>query len=116
VAASQFDVQIQSSGLRAVCGTANATTVATLSAGTTYYCWAYYSKGSGANAIYKVAFSTSKTKPTSGNNFAGGSNGSSTGDAREAGPWAQDLNFSVQVGFIVDSFSFSSTGEIGDFP
>jgi len=115
-AVSQMQVQIQSSGLRVVCGTANATTVATLSAGTLYYCWADYVKGSGANATAKVAFSTSKTRPTSGNNFASLSNGTSTGDARETGPWCQDLNFSVHVGTIFDDFSMNLSQEIGDFP
>jgi hypothetical protein len=55
-----------------------ATTVGTLSAATTYHVWVHYKKGTGANSIIDVGFSTDGTRPTSGNNFAQSTSNSST--------------------------------------
>lgn len=44
-------------------------TVGTMSVNTTYFCWLSYQAGSGANGRYSFAFSTTSTRPTSGNNF-----------------------------------------------
>lgn len=112
-----FSVQVQSSGLRIVHGTANATTVSTLTAGTTYYVWGFYNKGTGANGVAKVAFSTSKTKPTSGNDYAAVSTGTATNDCVDLGPWVADVSFGSGVaGVIYDQVSFLPGAEIGDFP
>lgn len=49
---------------------ANVSTVGTMSSNTTYHVWTRYKKGTGANAIASVGFSTDGTRPTSGNNYA----------------------------------------------
>jgi hypothetical protein len=61
-------------------GGTEATSVGTLSAGTTYHIFLYFLKGSGANAFASVAFSTDGTKPTSGNNYRESTNGTITSD------------------------------------
>lgn len=53
-------------------------TVSTLSINTLYYVWVHYIAGTGANSFASVAFSTTLSEPTSGNNFASFSNGSDT--------------------------------------
>src|SRR4030095_13735684 len=84
--AEQASIQVQSSGLRIVMGTANATTVSTLVAGTKYYCWGHVKKGTGANGIADVAFSTTKVRPTSGNGFAQVTTGRTTANSQQVGP------------------------------
>jgi hypothetical protein len=63
--------RITSGGAIVASATATATTVATMSTGTTYHLWVHYVKGSGANSVLSVAFSTDGVRPTSGDNFAG---------------------------------------------
>lgn len=110
-------IEIRSSGLRITHGTANATTVATMSANTTIHVWGHYLKGSGANGVADVAWSTAKQKPTSGNNFASVSTGTSTQNQQQCGPYVSDVDFAgVVAGVIYDSVSLSTTGPIGDFP
>lgn len=110
-------IEIRSSGLRITHGTANATTVATLSANTLIYVWGHYLKGSGANGVADVAWSTGKQRPTSGNNFASVSTGTSTQNQQQCGPYVSDVDFAgVVCGAIYDSVSLSTTGQIGDFP
>lgn len=60
-----------------------ATTVASMSLATTYYVWVYNKKGSGTNQICSVAFNTTDSRPTSGNNFAGGTSGTETGNVTQ---------------------------------
>jgi hypothetical protein len=112
-----LSIEVQSSGLRAVSGTGNATTVSTLSADTKYYLWCHYKKGTGANGVADVAFSTTKTRPTSGNNFAQTSAGSTTGNANDVFMNVVDVSFGPGViGVIYDDWSFSSVSQPGDFP
>jgi hypothetical protein len=59
-------------------GSTTATTVGLVSAGTTYHIWLRYVKGTGANAIASIGFSTDGTRPTSGNNFAQFTTGDAT--------------------------------------
>jgi len=59
-------------------GAKSATTVGTLAADTTYHIWAKYVKGTGANGVGSVAFSTNTTEPTSGDNFATFTDGTQT--------------------------------------
>lgn len=66
--------------MRIANGSAN-NTVATLAADTLYHFWFRYTKGTGANAFAEVGFSTTGTKPTSGNNYRSASNGAATADA-----------------------------------
>lgn len=67
-------------GVRAGGGT-EAVTVDAMSNGTEYHIWCHYIKGTGANAVATVGFSTDGTKPTSGNKFASSVNGTATADA-----------------------------------
>jgi len=55
-------------------------TVANVEVDTDYYVWATYKKGSGGNAISTVAFNTTFTRPTSGDNFAECTDGTATAD------------------------------------
>lgn len=113
----QASVQVQSSGLRIVVGTANATTVSTLTAGTKYYCWGHYKKGTGANAVGDIEFSTSKTRLGSGNGFAQTTTGSSTANAQQIGPYVNDVSFGSGImGCIYDDFSLTTLSQPGDFP
>lgn len=57
-----------------------ANTAATLATGTTYHLWLHYTKGTGANAVASVAFSTTGVRPTSGTTFATSTNGTATVD------------------------------------
>lgn len=110
-------LRINSGGLRVEAGGApSATTVATLSAGTTYNVWFHYAKGSGANAVADVGFSTSSVRPTSGDNFAQVTTGTSTADTLEWWLGGGDATFGgAYAGAIYDSVSFSTTGAIGNF-
>lgn len=58
-----------------------ATTVSTWTTGVTYNVWIHFKTGSGAG-VTSVAFSTSTTEPTSGNDFAGATNSTSTASVR----------------------------------
>lgn len=117
VGTHMMEVQVQASGLRIVCGTANATTVSTLTFGTQYYVWAHYLKGSGANAVADVAFSTTKVRPTSGNGFAQVTTGSRTANVTDIGIFINDISFgSAITGIIFDSHSITQLSQPGDFP
>lgn len=61
-----------------ICGSACATTVATMTSNTTYHVWAHYKKGSGTDQVQDIAFSTTGIKPLAGNNFAQTINGDRT--------------------------------------
>lgn len=68
---------------RVVSGSGSASTVTSLTTScglSTCNVWLRYKKGTGANAEMSVAFSTTCTQPTSGDDFASLVNGSSTGD------------------------------------
>jgi hypothetical protein len=109
-------VHVQAGALRVVCGTANATTVSTLSANTLYYGRIRYLKGTGANAVASVEFSTSKTLPGSGNGFAQTTTGSSANNVLDVFMVVNDPTFGGGIaGVIYDDFSFSPSS-IGDFP
>jgi hypothetical protein len=83
-------VGIATNALRITHGSATATTVSTMAANTTYNVWVRYKKGTGADGEGTIAFSTTNTEPTTGNDFASLTTGSSTGDVDEWGPFNQD--------------------------
>lgn len=58
-----------------------ASPVTVLSVDTTYHVWVRFVVGTGANAVATVAFSTTGTRPSSGNEFAQTSNGTATANA-----------------------------------
>lgn len=112
-------VEVRSSGLKVICGTGNATTVATLNPDKTNYVWIHYLKGSGANAVADVAFREhpTKTRPTSGNNFAQTTAGTSTANQQQCGPYVSDVDNNNSIGGIIfDQMSLTTIGQIGDFP
>lgn len=75
-------VRITSAGLLNIqSATGGANTVDALSTGTMYHIWAHYLKGTGANAVVDVGFSTDGVRPTSGNKFRQLTNGDATTDA-----------------------------------
>jgi hypothetical protein len=89
-----------------------ATTVATIATGTTYHLWLHYLKGTGANSVCDVAFSTTGIRPTSGNNFAQITDGSGTsqGDTIQLG-----RNSLVTQTYIFDKVRVDNA-QIGDNP
>ncbi len=69
-------IQVSNTGaVRVYNGTKYASTVGTLTAGTVYYIQAGYTKGIGTDGTGYVAWSTTSTLPTSGNNYASIANG-----------------------------------------
>jgi hypothetical protein len=116
--AIQCAVEIRASAAKLVAGTGNATSVATFSADTLYYWWFHYKKVAGANNDQAdFAFSTSKTRPTSGNNFVSLTNGSVDGNAELGAVSVRDVDFaSILCGIIFDDVSLTQLGQIGDFP
>lgn len=59
-------------------GSASASTVGTIAASDSVHIWVRYTQGTGADGFMEVGFSTDGTKPTSGNNYASTSVGTST--------------------------------------
>jgi hypothetical protein len=64
-------------------GTGAATTTNGVSSATTYSFFLTFTKGSGANGIANIGYSTDDTRPTSGNTYVSVSNGTSTADVRD---------------------------------
>jgi hypothetical protein len=64
-------------------GTAAASTTDGLSTSTTYHVWISYAKGTGANGSATIAFSTTGTRPTSGNAYAAVTTGTATADVHD---------------------------------
>lgn len=61
--------------------TSSGNSVGTMADGTTYNCWAHFKKGAGGTGVADFAFSTTTTRPTSGDNFvsvAGSNNADAT--------------------------------------
>lgn len=52
-----------------------ATTTATIQSNTWYHIWAHWKKGTGSNGEVEIAFSETRTKPTSGNYYSSNSTG-----------------------------------------
>lgn len=59
-------------------------TVATMTDGVTYNCWVRYQKGAGGTGSSTFAFSTTTTKPTSGDNFTSVAGSNNTDATRAA--------------------------------
>lgn len=82
--ANVLSLEFQASGtIRVRCGTANATTVAGMSTGTQYFVWVRYTNVGAGSSYAEIAFSSTTTKPTSGNNFASTSTGSVSTNAEK---------------------------------
>jgi curved DNA-binding protein CbpA len=83
-----FSIKLNSDGTLTVGGGGIfETTVATMSANTLTYIWWRYTKGTGANAVLRIWFNTTDSKPADGsNNSAGASNGTQTADLDIIGP------------------------------
>jgi len=77
-----FQVQCSSAGALRVSGSVNsAATTSTVTVGNTYHVWVHYAAdidGGAASALCSVAFSTTGTKPTSGNNYTAATTGTDT--------------------------------------
>jgi hypothetical protein len=58
-------------------GANGVTTVGSITTATKHHIWVYYKKGTGSDGVASVGFSTTGTRPTSGNNFAQLTNGTS---------------------------------------
>jgi hypothetical protein len=106
-------VQLLDNGkLRASHGGPIADTIDALSVDTTYHVWFHYTKGTGADGVASVGFSTDGTRPTSGNKFAIVSDGFSTEDAEKIRVGPQG---SVTVDIVFDTFRVDDA-EIGSNP
>lgn len=109
-------VVIHATGFRINHGTANATTATQIPAQTKVYVWGRRVAGSGANGTAYVAWSTGKVKPTSGNQYASLSNGSTTANTTDFGFWLKDIAFGSQrCGIVIDDVGIYPGGEPGDF-
>lgn len=76
--------ELRSDGTLRIGGSVNsAPTTDAMSVDTTYHVWMHYVKGTGANALFSIAFSTSGTKPTAGNAFTSATTGSETADCTQ---------------------------------
>lgn len=73
-------VRVSNTGLLGLVftGATTVTAAVAISLNTTYHFWVYYKKGTGSNAIARVAWSTDGIKPTSGSNFLEITNGTAT--------------------------------------
>lgn len=114
VGAVQASIDLNTTGtLKVSAGTGTATTTDAMATGVSYYVWAHYAKGSGANAVADVGFSTDGVRPTGGNKFAQVTNGSTTGDTPEFALECQNNN--GQSDFIFDHIYVDDV-QIGDNP
>lgn len=104
---------LQSSGnIFIICGgSVGGPSVGALSANTTYHFWLTYIKGTGANAIANVGFSTDGVRPTSGNNYVSVTDGSPTTDFVYLQPTAGNVGGTWTP--IFDSVCLNTT-QIGD--
>lgn len=74
-----MEIRRNSAGtVRITHGATSASTVATMSQGTTYHCWWRYTKGTGSDGVAEFAFSTDGVKPTSGDNYVTITTGTAT--------------------------------------
>jgi len=69
--------------VRPTSGASGANSVTAMSTGTTYHVWCRYEKGTGANAVGTVGYSTDGTRPTSGNSFVSVTTGDATGQVNK---------------------------------
>lgn len=117
VGGRNLELRLVSGTLRVTHGSATATTASTMSANTVTYIWVHYLKGSGANGVADVGFSTTKTRPTTGGTFASLSNGTAAADTVDIYLNVSDFSFGSGIaGVIYDDVSFSRTGVIGNYP
>lgn len=78
---AQLILQVGNTGkLRLNHGSSVVETTGTMSVDTKYHIWVSYTKGTGADGAYSVGFSTTGTAPTTGTQYAAGTNGTSTAD------------------------------------
>lgn len=85
-------------------GTIFTDTADAVSAGSTYRVYWRYKKGTGANQIAELGFAITDARPTTGNKFAGGSNG--TGTANGTQLFFESLNSSIHV---IDNVQVAAT-------
>lgn len=93
-------------------GASTGDTVNTISNGTTYHIWCHYIKGTGANAVASVGFSSDGVRPIIGNGFQTTALGTATGDATLI-----RFNSGTGFDFVVDKVRVSSSviGDNGEF-
>lgn len=116
VSAVQGHIEVSSGGtVTAFAGAVSASCVATMSLNTKYNIWVEYNKNNGANRICNVAFSTSTTRPTSGNNYAQASTTTSATDISELYLGNFTTDFSDTRTYILDYFMVDDA-QIGDNP
>lgn len=74
--ATVFKMQIDSTAFpRITTGGQSSSTLANISANTTYHCWLSWNKDNGANSTATMAISTTKVQPTEGNYYVTVANG-----------------------------------------
>jgi hypothetical protein len=90
-------------------GYSNQTTVDAMSTDTTYHVWWHYKKGTGSNSIVSAAFSTTSTRPSSGNKFVGITNGTNTATLDYVAPGGIDPGSGTGINGVWDKFQVAST-------
>jgi hypothetical protein len=93
---SKANVVNASTGMRIYQGSVLATTVALPAANTTYNVWIHYRASTGVNdGFASISFSTSDTEPTSGDNYAEVTTGTSTATVSEIRPLVSAASMNV---------------------
>ena len=92
---------------------AGSATVDAMSLATDYNIWIHFLKGSGANSVFSVGFSTGTTEVTGGNAFSSKTNGNCTTDAHD---FTIDTQVNTTFAVVFDKLLMSTTATIGDNP
>lgn len=96
-------------------GATSVSTVNTMGAGGQYNVWVEYNKNNGANRICNVGFSTSTTRPTSGNGYAQASTTTSAVNIGDVFLGNFGTDFGSPVEYLYDYFIIDDA-QIGDNP
>lgn len=91
-------------------GSNSGTTVDAVATGVQRWIFFHYKKGTGANALYDVEFSTSSTRTGSGNKFVGVSNGAVAADMTRFYFYTTGANWPGASTWQVDNVKISNTG------
>jgi len=85
--------------------------------GTNYNLWWHIKKGTGADGICSIGFSTGTIEPTSGNSFRSQTNGTNTADFHELQfQITTNTNTNTTGAIVFDKVLISDTGTIGNNP
>ena len=79
----------------------------TMTAGTSYWIYWHYLKGTGSNAVTECGFSSTETRPTSGTKYSGITNANSTTNATQTQTYISSGAVLVQDQFQISTTAFN---------